>query len=147
MTHSWQLTACCAAPATACRLMLLPEQRVFHSFPPVPKWRNWQTRMVQVHVPARVWGFESLLRHQVFPCTSSSYRGPSLTLRISPAGSDARKSAQVLGPWSPVPKCEAPGAPISVEELTSMAPRPKSESSASKIFRHSGITVAFRYHV
>src|ERR1700749_484595 len=29
----------------------------------VPKWRNWQTRMVQVHVPARVWGFESLLRH------------------------------------------------------------------------------------
>jgi hypothetical protein len=30
---------------------------------PVPKWRNWQTRMVQVHVLARVWGFESLLRH------------------------------------------------------------------------------------
>ena len=29
----------------------------------VPKWRNWQTRMVQVHVLARVWGFESLLRH------------------------------------------------------------------------------------
>src|SRR5882724_10108473 len=27
----------------------------------LPKWRNWQTRMVQVHVPARVWGFESLL--------------------------------------------------------------------------------------
>jgi hypothetical protein len=32
---------------------------------PVPKWRNWQTRMVQVHVLARVWGFESLLRHQL----------------------------------------------------------------------------------
>jgi hypothetical protein len=31
----------------------------------VPKWRNWQTRMVQVHVLARVWGFESLLRHQI----------------------------------------------------------------------------------
>jgi hypothetical protein len=29
-----------------------------------PKWRNWQTRMVQVHVPATAWGFESLLRHQ-----------------------------------------------------------------------------------
>ena len=28
-----------------------------------PKWRNWQTRVVQVHVLARVWGFESLLRH------------------------------------------------------------------------------------
>src|SRR5262245_20054557 len=32
----------------------------------MPKWRSWQTRMVQVHVPARVWGFESLLRHQSF---------------------------------------------------------------------------------
>jgi hypothetical protein len=32
----------------------------------VPKWRNWQTRVVQVHVLAREWGFESLLRHQVF---------------------------------------------------------------------------------
>ena len=32
----------------------------------VPKWRNWQTRVVQVHVLARVWGFESLLRHQSF---------------------------------------------------------------------------------
>jgi hypothetical protein len=31
----------------------------------VPEWRNWQTRMVQVHVLARVWGFESLLRHQI----------------------------------------------------------------------------------
>jgi hypothetical protein len=28
-----------------------------------PKWRNWQTRMVQGHVPARVWGFKSPLRH------------------------------------------------------------------------------------
>src|SRR2546429_568375 len=32
----------------------------------MPKWRNWQTRMVQVHVPARAWGFESLLRHHLF---------------------------------------------------------------------------------
>ncbi len=29
----------------------------------LPKWRNWQTRMIQGHVPARVWGFESPLRH------------------------------------------------------------------------------------
>ncbi len=29
----------------------------------VPKWRNWQTRLVQVQVLAREWGFESLLRH------------------------------------------------------------------------------------
>src|ERR1700747_1668984 len=59
---------------------------------PKPKWRNWQTRMVQVHVPARVWGFESLLRHQ------ARARGPSPSLRISPAGSrsaHACKTAQV----------------------------------------------------
>ena len=24
-----------------------------------PKWWNWQTRMVEGHVPYRVWGFES----------------------------------------------------------------------------------------
>ena len=40
------------------------------AFPPaaaevyLPSWRNWQTRMVQVHVPATVWGFESLRWHQ-----------------------------------------------------------------------------------
>jgi hypothetical protein len=44
--------SCCPSSAPA------PDQ-------PVPKWRNWQTRMVQVHVPARVWGFESLLRHHL----------------------------------------------------------------------------------
>src|SRR5437763_13102033 len=38
----------------------------------LPKWRNWQTRMVQVHVPARVWGFESLLRHQLIRITGLS---------------------------------------------------------------------------
>ena len=29
----------------------------------MPKWRNWQTRVVQVHVLARVWRFESSFRH------------------------------------------------------------------------------------
>ena len=57
----------CESHLALCTLLLLPDQRVdSHSLPPVPKWRNWQTRMVQVHVPARVWGFESLLRHQQF---------------------------------------------------------------------------------
>jgi hypothetical protein len=32
-----------------------------------PLWRNWQTRMVQVHVLAREWGFNSLQR-QFFDC-------------------------------------------------------------------------------
>ena len=27
-------------------------------------WRNWQTRMVQVHVKAISWGFKSLHPHQ-----------------------------------------------------------------------------------
>jgi hypothetical protein len=45
--------------------MLLPIQSITLDTI-VPEWRNWQTRMVQVHVLARVWGFESLLRHQSF---------------------------------------------------------------------------------
>ena len=43
---------------------MLPFQRYALKLCLVPKWRNWQTRVVQVHVLARVWGFESLLRHQ-----------------------------------------------------------------------------------
>ena len=43
---------------------MLPVWLVAPDTCPVPKWRNWQTRVVQVHVLAREWGFESLLRHQ-----------------------------------------------------------------------------------
>src|SRR5208337_2199999 len=43
---------------------MLPVQWKVLDLCTVPKWRNWQTRVVQVHVLARVWGFESLLRHQ-----------------------------------------------------------------------------------
>ena len=46
---------------------MLPFQRNVLELCLVPKWRNWQTRVVQVHVLARVWGFESLLRHQPIP--------------------------------------------------------------------------------
>ena len=42
---------------------MLPIRRTTLDLCLVPKWRNWQTRVVQVHVLARVWGFESLLRH------------------------------------------------------------------------------------
>src|SRR6185312_6022544 len=41
-------------------------QKVQGTLRSLPKWRNWQTRMVQVHVFARMWGFESPLRHQEF---------------------------------------------------------------------------------
>ena len=61
-------------------------------------------------------------------------------------GTDRGLLRSVLGPWSPVPKCEAPEAPISMEEHISMTPA-KPESSASKIFRDSGITLVFKYHV
>jgi hypothetical protein len=44
---------------------MLPIRRKTLDLCLVPKWRNWQTRVVQVHVLARVWGFESLLRHQI----------------------------------------------------------------------------------
>ena len=30
----------------------------------MPKWRNWQTRKIQVLVGESLWGFESPLRHQ-----------------------------------------------------------------------------------
>jgi hypothetical protein len=53
----------------------------------------------------------------------------------------------VLGPWSPVPKCEAPGAPNSVEEHTSMAPRPHRQSQNPPLQKSSAIpvlTVAFK---
>src|SRR5687768_11995280 len=33
--------------------------------PDARKWRNWQTRWIQVPVPARVWGFNSPLSHQL----------------------------------------------------------------------------------
>jgi len=48
--------------------------------------------------------------------------------------------------WSPVPKCEAPGHPFQWKNALPwrLDPPPKSESSASKIFRHSGMTVVFK---
>src|SRR5215467_4185347 len=52
----------------------------------LPSWRNWQTRMVQVHVPATVWGFESLRWHQK---------------RRSSQGSRVRLSRSHSGPWYP----------------------------------------------
>jgi len=45
----------------------------------------------------------------------------------------------VLGPWSPVPKCEAPGAPISVEEHTFMAPRPRRQRQNPPLQKSSAI--------
>ena len=54
-------------------------------------------------------------------------------------GTDRSLLRSVLGPWSPVPKCEAPGAPISVEEHTSMVPRPRRQSQNSPLRNSSAI--------
>ncbi len=56
------------------------------SFLRVPKWRNWQTRMVQVHVLARVWGFESLLRHQSLKSPGACCFLPPSRSREQPCG-------------------------------------------------------------
>jgi len=60
---------------------------------------------------------------------------------IAFTGTDRGLLRSVLGPWSPVPKCEAPGAPISVEELTSMAPRPRRQSQNPPLQKSSAIPV------
>src|ERR1035438_8262338 len=49
-------------------------------------------------------------------------------LDVNVPGTDRGLLRSVLGPWSPVPKCDAPRAPISVEEHTSMASRPRRQS-------------------
>ena len=54
-------------------------------------------------------------------------------------GTDRGLLRLVLGPWSPVPKCEAPGAPISVEEHTSMVPRPRRQSQNPPLQKSSAI--------
>ena len=54
-------------------------------------------------------------------------------------GTDRGLLRSVLGPWSPVPKCEAPGAPISVEEHSSMAPRPHRQSQNPPLQESSAI--------
>ena len=61
--------------------------------------------------------YGSSVRRLAKPVTTSAFTGTDRGLLRS-----------VLGPWSPVPKCEAPGEPISVEERTSIAPRPHSQS-------------------
>jgi hypothetical protein len=83
------------------------------------------------------------------------------TMRTAFTGTDRGLLRSVLGQWSPVPKCEAPPPqrrrPVAGDPGTwgthfsgrthfhgTQAPSPKSKSSASKILRHSGMTVAFK---
>ncbi len=68
----------------------------------VPKWRNWQTRVVQVHVLARVWGFESLLRHQIFRVSSLRHLTFSFTF-FRPLTGGRRRSSAPVGSLAPQP--------------------------------------------
>src|SRR5712692_7162232 len=56
------LMGCAAKPECYHTVVKSPLRLYNKSF--APSWRHWQTRMVQVHVLARVWGFESLRWHQ-----------------------------------------------------------------------------------
>jgi hypothetical protein len=58
---------------------------------------------------------------------------------IAFTGTDRGLLRSVLGPWSPVPKCDARTAPISVEEHTSMAPRPRRQSQNPPLQKSSAI--------
>jgi hypothetical protein len=52
----------------------------------------------------------------------------------------------VLGPWPPVPKCEAPGDPFQWKNTPPwhLGPAAKVRILRFKIFRRSGMTVAFK---
>jgi hypothetical protein len=63
--------------------------------------------VLKTAVPARVPGVRIPLPPPVFP-EQLAARGPSTSLRISPAGSDARKAAQVRIPL-PLPGSPTPG--------------------------------------
>src|SRR5690625_6730084 len=54
------------------RRSALPGQR---SSPTTREWRNWQTRTVQVRVPARAWGFNSPLAHSRKPQDPNDFKG------------------------------------------------------------------------
>jgi hypothetical protein len=54
-------------------------------------------------------------------------------------GTDRGLLRPILGPWSRVPKCEALGASISVEEHTSMVPRPRRQSQNPPLQKPSAI--------
>jgi hypothetical protein len=68
-----------------------------------------------------------------------SFQGLLLAKTSALTGTDRGLLRSVLGPWSPVPKCEAPGAPISVVEHTSMAPRPRRQSQNPPLQKSSAI--------
>jgi hypothetical protein len=54
-------------------------------------------------------------------------------------GTDRGLLRSAFGPWSPVPKCEAPEAPISVKEHTYMALRPRRQRQNPPLQESSAI--------
>ena len=99
---------------------------------PVPKWRNWQTRVVQVHVLARVWGFESLLRHQSF---LSRFGYPGTGIPRPMALLDRARTPGYLGRLSPEAVAEVcrQAKPVSTDigQRTANGVRPEKNSVAA----------------
>ncbi len=103
----------------------------------LPSWRNWQTRMVQVHVLARVWGFESLRWHQDFSCIFQfrHYSVPSRSLTRFVLAFDELVTKGLLPFLTMVTSCQHQPdrrLPQPVEELT-----PKPETDLRQLERHS----------
>src|SRR6266702_1468556 len=95
---------------------------------------------VRVALPRLQINFLSAANHNFLHALMLNRRGFSALLtRRTFTGTDRGLLRSVLGPWSPVLKCEAPGAPISVEEHTSMAPRPRRQSQNPPLQKSSAI--------
>src|SRR5258708_22190200 len=76
-----------------------------------PSWRNWQTRMVQVHVPARVWGFESLRWHQDLFWSEVLLKAVAMHAKsLSPPEKLAKLGMSPIGLRSQSPNCTMPSA-------------------------------------
>jgi hypothetical protein len=74
--------------------------------------------------------------------------GNQALTRCAFTGTDRGLLRSVLGPWSPFPNARHLEHPFQLKNTLPWHLGPaKSESSASKIFRHSGITLVFKYHV
>ena len=84
------------APATAQSARRSP--RVGFAGPPVPKWRNRQTRRSQTPMPARASGFDPRLRHQRIPTAAApaSRPRPGLVPGCKPPAGPARALARDL---------------------------------------------------
>ena len=63
------------------------------------EWRNWQTRRIQVPVPARAWGFKSPLAHST-QCVGAAV-GVEAAVKLFDRGAGHRFEGRFVL-WSPI---------------------------------------------